>query len=128
MFISVNSTLCVMCSLGAETRTGAFADLKKHTCDNMSAYLARKEERIKEQQEKKAKHELKRPPAENTQRGIDQDRAQGTVEPVCSHGQSSTSDTEQIVDRSIEHSLSKSGDFTASEPPEKRIKTGDTCL
>ena len=123
MFIAVNSTLCIMCSLGAETRTGAFADLKKHTCDNMSAYLARKEERIKEQQEKKAKHELKRPPAENIQRGIDQDRTQGTVELVCNHGQSSTSDTEQTVDRSSvdpECSLGESRDFAVSEPPEKK--------
>ena len=85
--------------------------------------------RRREQQEKKAKPELTRPPAENIQRGIDQDRAQGTVEPVCSHGQSSTSDTEQIVDSSsvdLEHSLGENGDFAVSEPTEKKIKTSDT--
>ena len=96
----------------------------------MSVYLARKEERIKEQQEKKAKHELKNSPAENTQRGMDQDESHETVEPVCDNRQSSSLNSEQKVSRSndvcVESSLVESRDFAASQPPEKKIKFADT--
>ena len=65
----------------------------------MYIYLARKEERIKEQQEKKAKHELKNSLAEITQREreMDQDKAHGTFEPGCDNGQSSLQNSEQKV-------------------------------
>ena len=124
--------------IGVETKTRAFADLKKHTFDNMSIYLARKEKRIKEQQDKKAKHELKNPQAENTLRGMDQDEAHGTVEAsgpgtvetVCDNGQSSSLNSEQKVSRSsdvgVESSLVECRDFAASQPPEKKIKFADT--
>ena len=97
----------------------------------MSVYLARKEERIKEQQEKKVKHELKNPPAENTQRGMDQDESHGTVEPLlCDNRRSSSLNSEQKVSRSsdvcVESSLVESRDFAASQPPEKKIKFADT--
>ena len=68
----------------------------------MSIYLAGKEERIKEQQEKKVKHELKNPPAENTQRGMDQDESHGTVELAYDNGQFSSLNSEQKVSRSHE--------------------------
>lgn len=94
-------------SVGDVTRSRSFKDLKKHTFDNMSIYLARKEERIRDQKAKKS----------NQQVIVESD-----------HRSTSDSKDKPISDdsnHSLEQSLSESGDnvLINAQPPEKKLKT-----
>ncbi len=99
--------------VGDVSRSRSFKDLKKHTFDNMSAYLARKEERIRDQKAKKS----------NQQVIVERDD-QSKSENPDSKDKPSSDDS----NHSIGQSIRETGDnvLINVQPPEKKMKSDDT--
>ncbi len=81
------------------TRNKTFDDLKKHTYDNMSIYLAKKEERIKERQKASEKRSSQQAATEEA-----------------------TSERTRVNTDNEDQSLTAQDSLIDTQPPEKKLK------